>query len=368
MTGIVGRCSFVPQGGVPRGGGVKRWMVVVAMGLAALGGIVAPGAARAGSAAWSQVYQSGFSGYFSQVAAISTKNIWAVGDTYTAAGKPVYTPFVRHFDGSAWQAVTIPNGSGSTADWVSASAANNVWIGGVKNTTVYTSVVYRFDGANWHKIPMPKMTYLQGVVALAPNNVWAYGVSGTVFDDIFHWNGSEWQYYLSGSTNFLAQSISASAPNNVWVSGIAYSGSKQVAAAYRWDGSAWHAVSMPHPALYSGGPDVTALSPSNVWIGYAPNATDSNVLHWDGHQWHPMTVPWYAYTYNIAPDGKGGYWFGAGAILTGSTWTQIQLPFLIDGGLGDLVRIPGTTSFLLPTAAEPVNSSAQRPTIFQFDL
>ena len=347
---------------------MKRWMVVAAMGLAAVGGIVTPGAARASSSAWYQAYQSGFSGSFSQIAAISKTNIWAVGDTNTAAGKTSYTPFIRHFNGSSWQAITIPNGSGSTADWVSASAGNNVWVGGVKNSSVYTSVVYRWNGARWGKVPMPAMTYLQGVVALAPDNVWAYGVSGTVFDDIFHWNGSKWQYYLPGSTNFVPQGISASAPNNVWVSGFAYSGSKKVVAAYRWDGSAWHAVSMPHPALYAGGPDVTALSPSNVWIGYAPNATNSYALHWDGRQWHTVTIPWYAYTYSIAPDGKGGYWFGPQAILTGSTWTNVQISGLLDGSLGDVVRIPGTTSFLLPTAAEAGSSSTGKPTIFRFDL
>src|SRR5712691_12088576 len=97
-----------------RGGGVRRWTVVAALGLAAVGGIVTPGAARASSSAWYRVYQSGFSGSFHQIAAVGKNNIWAVGDTYTASGKTVYTPFIRHFNGSSWQAITIPNSSGST--------------------------------------------------------------------------------------------------------------------------------------------------------------------------------------------------------------------------------------------------------------
>jgi hypothetical protein len=350
-----------------RGFGVKRWMAVAAMGLAAACGIVVPGTARASSPAWYQVYQSGFTGVFNQVAAISPGNIWAVGDTDTTPGKPIYQPFIRHFNGSSWQAITIPDSSGSTSDWVSASAANNVWVGGIKNTAAI-SVLYRWNGARWGKVPMPAQTYLQGVVALAPNNVWAYGVSGTVFDDIYHWNGSRWQYYLAANINFAPQGISASAPNNVWVSGFAWSGSKQLAAAYHWDGSSWHAVSMPHPVLYAGGPNVTALSPSNVWIGYSPNVSNENVLHWDGHQWHTITIPWYANNYGITPDGKGGYWFGPTAILTGTTWTSVQISGLLDGSLGDIVRIPGTTSFVLPTATETATSSAQHPTILRFDL
>jgi hypothetical protein len=341
-------------------------MAVAALGLAAVGGIVTPGAARASSSAWYQVYQSGFSGSFYQTAAISESNIWAVGDTYTKAGKTSYQPFIRHFNGSSWQAITIPNASGSTADWVSASAGNNVWVGGLKNSSVATTVAYRWNGARWGKVPMPAMTYLQGVVALAPNNVWAYGTSGTVFDDIFHWNGSRWQYYLAANTNFVPQGISASAPDNVWVSGYSFSGSKQVAAAYRWNGSAWHPVSMPHPVLNDGGPtSVTAVSPSNVWIGWA-DITTSDALHWDGHHWHTMTAD-NADTYDIVPDGKGGYWFGPLAILTGSTWTYKTL-YGFTGGFGGVTRIPGTTSFLLNAGVETGSSATEKPTIFRFDL
>jgi hypothetical protein len=344
---------------------VKRWMVVAALGLAAVGGIVTPGAARASSSAWYQVYQAGFSGGFGQVAALSKSNIWAVGDN-SKAGKTVYQPFIRHFNGRSWQAVTIPGASGWTSSWVAASAANNVWVGGLKNAPVATSVVYRWNGARWGKVPLPAMTAVGNVVALAPNNVWALAYSGTVADDIFHWNGSRWQYYLPNNINFIPQGMSASAANNVWVSGFSYSGRKQVAAAYRWNGSGWHAVSMPHPVLYDG-PSVTAASPSNVWIGY-DTSTRSYALHWDGHQWHTVTASYGANTSGIAADGKGGYWFGPSAILTGSKWTNEQVPEFTGGYGPGVVRIPGTTSFLLSAAAETGKSSTVKPTIFRFDL
>jgi hypothetical protein len=344
---------------------LKRWMVVAAMGLAAVGGLVTPGSARASSSAWYQVYQSGFSGIFNGVAAISTNNIWAVGQADTKAGKPLNEPFIRHYNGKSWQAVTIPGSDGSTSYWVSASASNNVWVGGNKTSGSATSVVYRWNGARWGKVPMPAMTSLVGVVVLAPNNVWAYGDSGSVFDDVFHWNGSRWQYYIAASTNFIPQGISASAANNVWVSGFSYSGRKQVAAAYRWNGSAWHAVSMPHPVLYTG-PAITAVSPANVWIGYS-TLTKSYALHWDGAHWHTVTAAQYANPWNVTPDGKGGYWFGPQAILTGSTWTSKQTPE-VTGGFGWVVRIPGSTSFVMGAGVEPRNSAPEKPTIYRFDL
>ncbi|HEY7264049.1 MAG TPA: hypothetical protein VH589_21520 [Trebonia sp.] len=343
---------------------MKRWVFAAALGLAAAGGIVAPGVSQASSTAWYQVYQPNVSGSFYQTAAITKNNIWAVGPNYTRAGHLIYQPFVRHFNGSSWQAITLPQGS--TADWVAASAApaNNVWVGGLKNSSISTTVIYRWNGARWASVPLPALTFLQGVAVLAWNNVWAFGTSGTVAADVFHWNGSRWQYYIANYVNFIPQGISASAANNVWVSGFAYSGSKQVVVAYRWNGTAWHGVSMPHPVFDNAGPTVTAVSPSNVWIGWYNTTTTAPALHWDGTQWHTVTPPYYANPLDIVPDGNGGYWFGAQAILTGSTWTMEQVP-AFSGSFGGVTRIPGTTSALLSAG---VDAGGTRPTIFRFDL
>jgi hypothetical protein len=345
---------------------MKRWVVIAAMGLVVGSGIVAPGA-RASSAAWYQVYQARSSGFTYQVAAVSRTNMWAVARTFTRAGKTIYRPFIRHFTGRSWRAVTIPHAAAFTADWVSASAANNVWVGGLTNARFSsTSAVYRWNGARWKKIPLPAWTDLAGVVVLAPNNVWAYGSSASVYADFFHWNGSRWQHF-SAATNFIPQAISASGPGNVWVSGFRYVGkNKEILAAYRWHAGAWHTVRMPHPVLNDGGPGVTAVSPANVWIGWADIAA-GHVLHWNGHHWLNVALSSAANPGDIVPDGKGGYWFGPQAILTGTTWTSEQLPG-IDGGFAGLARIPGTTSFLLAGGVETGTPATERPTVFRFDL
>lgn len=337
---------------------MKRWMIMAAMGLAAAAGIALPGTARASSTAWYQVYQSGFPGGFSSVAALSTSNIWAVG----SAG-PAFHPFIRHFNGSTWQAITIPNSSGSSSSWVAASAANNVWVGGLKNSPVATSVIYRWNGTQWGKVPVPAETDLFSVAVLAPNNVWAAGTSGLPYS-VFHWNGTKWQGYPPDTLSFFPQGLSASAPNNVWLAGYSFSGSRHVLTAYHWDGSAWHKVSMPHPVISAGG-TITVVSPSNVWMGWSDPAA-SHALHWDGHQWHTLTIPSYASSFDIVPDGTGGYWFGPQAILTGSKWASPQFTGFADT-FGFMDRIPGTTSFLIPASVE-VSSGAVKPTIFRFDL
>ena len=100
MSGTVKRCPVCRESWGLQGGSVKRWIVVAALALAVAGGIVTPGAARASSTAWYQVYQSRASGSFYDIAAISKTNIWAVGHTYTTAGKAIYRPFIRHFNGA----------------------------------------------------------------------------------------------------------------------------------------------------------------------------------------------------------------------------------------------------------------------------
>src|SRR6266481_5448436 len=83
MSGTVKRCPVCRESGGLQGGSVRRWIVAAALGLAAAGGIVTTGTARASSTAWYQVYQPRVPGFFYDIAAISKSNIWAVGHTDT---------------------------------------------------------------------------------------------------------------------------------------------------------------------------------------------------------------------------------------------------------------------------------------------
>jgi len=256
---------------------------------------------------------------------------------------------------------------------MSAPAANDVWVFGLTPSSVATSAAYRYDGSRWHKIPVPAQTYLQGAVALGPRNVWAYGSSGTIFAPgsdvsatVFHWNGARWQGYNVANGNLIGESISASAGNNVWIAGFVWTGSDERAVAYRWNGTGWHNAGMPR--VLNDNPGVAAFSASDVWIGW-DTATQSLVTHWDGRRWHTLTVPGDvpANTSNVVPDGKGGYWFGDGAILTGSTWAS-EPAIEATGGFGSVVRVPGTESFLQPDSVQPAGSAIQKPTLYRFDL
>jgi hypothetical protein len=350
---------------------MNRWIAKAVAVLATVGGLAVPGLAKASSGAWYQTYQVHRSGDLLDIAAISKTNIWAVGNLFDKKANTIYRPLIRHYGRSGWQTVTIPGAPRFESDQVSASAANNVWVFGLRLTSrsEATSVAYRYDGSRWHKIPVPAQTFLQGVVTLGPRNVWAFGDSGTISApgsgssaSIFHWNGSRWRGYNLANGDLIPESISASARNNVWIAGAVWTGSVARAFAYRWNGTRWHKADMPR--VRSDSPSVSAFSRSNVWIGW-DTETSSRVTHWDGHHWHTMRTPVYANSGNVVRDGQGGYWFGPFAILTGRTWTsEPNIP--VTGGLGSLVRIRGTESFLLPASVR--SGSAQKPTLYRFDL
>jgi len=354
---------------------MKRWMAWAVAVLAPVAGLAASGPAGASSSAWYQVLQVNRAGGFSQIAAVSETNIWAVGDVWDRNGTILKQPFIRHYNGTSWMTVTIPGSPRFESDQVSASAANNVWVVGLGTSHVAHSVAYRYDGSHWHKIPVPSLTYLQGIAVLGPKNVWAFGSSGTIFAphgdvsaDVFHWNGTKWRGYNLAKGNLMGESISASAKSNVWIAGSLWTGRAYRALVYRWNGTGWHNEGLP--LVHTDIPGVSAFSPTNVWVGW--NTTfNSHALHWDGQHWHTVTVPDNvdANTMNVVRNGKGGYWFGYAAMLTGNTWANE--PFNYDfaaAGLGPMVRIPGTESFLLAATVKNFGSKIQKPTLYRFDL
>jgi len=349
-----------------------RLRVVAAVGvLAVAGGLATPGTAWASApAAWNRVFQARTQGLITSIAAISKNDSWAVGELFAGSGATRYQPFVRHYDGSSWKAVTIP-GARFSSQWVAASSAKNVWVFGFTPNAqdIANSTAYRYDGSHWHKVPVPALTDLRDPVVLSPASVWAFGSSGSLSlpGDVFHWNGTRWQDF---NLNLYPQALSASAASNVWVTGLTFTSPAQKVTAYRWNGRRWLPVSMPHP-VPAQSPGVTASSASDVWIGW-DTATTARGMHWDGHRWHVITAPGnvIAEGYNIVPDGHGGDWFGPFGRWTGRTWTGAfdVSPGFSAGGFGPVVRVPGTSSFWLAAGVKNTASSIEEPTIYRYDL
>lgn len=133
-----------------------------------------------------------------RVAAVSTTDAWAAGWYSTPDGQSG-GPLLRHWDGTAWNPVTVP----ADADImnimaIEATSARDVWVTGFSDTDQPRALHY--DGTGWTPTPVPFTGVggeLYGVAANGPDDVWAVG--RTLLDDkdwghslVMHYDGSTW--------------------------------------------------------------------------------------------------------------------------------------------------------------------------------
>jgi hypothetical protein len=153
---------------------------------------------------------------------------------------------------------------------------------------------------------------LTAVSARAANDIWAVGnfttVKGTnssTFTLTMHWNGSAWTIVPSPNpavstptgANQSLNGVVEIAPNDVWAVGgtsdlTGFQPARPIA--MHWNGTAWSLASLSN--LGNGGlASVTASSPTSVWA--AGLVGTASVLHWNGTSWTPETTP-------VGPDGQ----------------------------------------------------------------
>ncbi len=178
-------------------------------------------------------------------AVFSGSDVWTFGEA--GASFPDYGPaVVRHWNGTAWQPVSVPVGTPVTIDGV---APDDIWALGVSKATVHdvhqTIVAMHWNGAAWSAPRLPTFPPVH--------------------------KGNPW----------VATAISASGPHDVWVAetpavnqqtGFSPPGLILL----RWDGSTWRTVARNRELRGVSGltPDghggfwFTATDPAN------PNASD----------------------------------------------------------------------------------------------
>jgi hypothetical protein len=228
------------------------------------------------------------------VAATSASDAWAIGvQTSTANNQYQESGLIEHWNGSAWSIVPAASGAASSPlNAVAALSAKDVWAVGNDN------VIQHWDGTKWSVSPTPKLTgdlayggQLQGVSARAANDVWAVGgnpphsCGGQSPVLIEHWNGSKWSVMPLGIQGTL-YSVSADAANDAWAVGPE--------AVLHWNGTSWAQVKLPssgafaNAALYS----VSARAPNNIWAVGTGGAQGNQMLiaHWDGTTWSATPV------------------------------------------------------------------------------
>jgi hypothetical protein len=204
------------------------------------------------------------------VAVVSADDVWAVGE-YTTPDSVAHT-LIQHWNGSGWSTVPSPNrliGTGhdetNTLQGVTAVAANDVWAVGYSASVVdpYQTLTMHWNGTAWSIVDSPNLTFpgayniLNDVSATATNDVWAVG--GQDRGILLHFNGSTWTLVANPpGTEFWASSgrngVVAVSASDVWTVGE-YD-------AWHFDGVSWTDPA-PGGAQFARGVD--AAGPTQVW-------------------------------------------------------------------------------------------------------
>jgi hypothetical protein len=176
----------------------------------------------------------------------------------------------------------------------SADAANDAGAVGYNAAVIdeHATLAMHWDGTSWETVATPNVgqgnNELNGVLALAPDNVWAVGFStpeappqqSATLTLIEHLDGTSWTVVPSPNVgpNSTYQSnrlfgLTANSPTDIWAFGSFFdpSGSGyQLTLLMHWIGTNWTIMPSPNPTpgkflsdlLWAG----VVPSPGNIWI------------------------------------------------------------------------------------------------------
>lgn len=147
-------------------------------------------------ATWSVVPSSGpapLINTLNGIAAISANNVWAVGDdTNSPAPSAEYAPLVEHWNGATWSIVASPlAGTSDRKNGIAAVSTSNIWAVGDDRTSLdpngpYFTLIEHWNGANWSIVNSPSpgsmVSDLTAAARIpATHKVWAVGfIQGSI--------------------------------------------------------------------------------------------------------------------------------------------------------------------------------------------
>jgi len=269
--------------------------------------------------------------------------VWAVGGSGAKYSLETRQTLVQHWDGTGWSLVPSPNPGGARNELtgVSALSPTDVWaVGYFADPSLssnrpgrYSTLIEHWDGASWTVIPSPDPypgadNFLNDVVAVSPNDVWAVGGTGDIFPNrgdafILHWDGHRWTTWAvatdhpsgfdrvvaSSATDIWATGYGAHAPAIEhfdganwraveppsrgtspvpWPGPVAESWLIEPGSLDYWDGSSWGTVPLPPQLTIAAQP---AGTPRDLWVvgfaqsGFEGGGNYAQAWHWDGRRW-----------------------------------------------------------------------------------
>jgi hypothetical protein len=152
------------------------------------------------------------------VTAVSGSDIWAVGQ-FAQSPLGLAQTLTLHWDGTSWSVVSSPDaGSGiSTLQAAAAVSTADVWAVGESTAASGTplSLIEQWNGTAWNVIANPGGGELRGIAAVSAGDIWAVGsslnASGNSQTLIDQWNGTSWSAVPSPSPSASSNGLSAAA-------------------------------------------------------------------------------------------------------------------------------------------------------------
>ncbi|HJT55577.1 MAG TPA: hypothetical protein VJ761_03705 [Ktedonobacteraceae bacterium] len=219
------------------------------------------------------------------VTAISTNDVWAVG-YFENDSQTLILPLLEHWDGKSWTIFQVPSVffSINFVYGVSAVSTSDIWAAGytIGDGGDNENLLLHWDGTQWTVLPpVPVQSdgnRLQAITAISSTDVWAVGEFNVNRGEnssnlALHWNGQQWSQRSvpnsGGLTNAL-EGVTALASNDVWAVGLAAqppSGFNQTLIEH-WNGKSWSIAPSPNMTPQKDNPNTlfaaTAVSPGNI--------------------------------------------------------------------------------------------------------
>jgi hypothetical protein len=236
----------------------------------------------------------------SAVAPISANDVWAVGYySNSRLGNQGGKTLIEHWNGLTWSIVKSPNSAlgYSYLNGVAAIAPNNIWaVGYTFNAGNYgagQALIEHWNGSSWAIVNSPNpggISALYAVTPLSATNIWAVGEYGNTGEQPFieHWDGTSWKVIQSprvGTLYAILNSISAISANDIWAVGV-YANKTVIGNSEtlleHWNGTSWTVVPGPN----SGGflSSVAAISAHDVWAVGNIGASGNTASGYQGTQ------------------------------------------------------------------------------------
>jgi len=220
---------------------------------------------------WQEVPTPGGVGHLYACDFISPNDGWACGHDGTGQGKMIF----MHWNGVEWEEYEYPGwfDAYGTVNRINMSdvfftSPDDGWaVGfvGFENDDYY-GFVLRHDGNDWYLFETEVSFYK--IYGIAEDDVWF--LTGSYNSDLYHWNGSEFEYFNLYPGNYGLWDISFGTTND----GLAVGDYKFV---YHWDGVSWDLITYDFGGEYS---CVAYDTPTSAFIG------GDNLAIWEGGEYH----------------------------------------------------------------------------------